>query len=87
MSSEDGAVYVMRPSGDEEWVRPTPVQAAVTDAVTATTELDGDDIDDIETYVARADLRAVLGGDREKLTFEVEGHDVTVTGDGDIDVA
>jgi hypothetical protein len=87
MSSEDGDVYIMSPSGDEEWVSPTPAQTAITDALTDATDVSADDIADLETYVDRGDLRAVLDGDSDELTFEVEGHDVTVTAAGDIDVA
>ena len=86
MSSENGAVYMMSPSEDEGWVSPTPAQTAITDAVTAATALGDDDIDDLETYVDRQKLRAVLDGDADDLTFEIEGHDVTVTGDGNIEV-
>jgi hypothetical protein len=87
MSSEDGTVYMMSPSGEEEWMSPKPAETVVTEAVTGATDLSDEDIDDLESYVDLGDLRAVLDGDEDELTFEVEGHDVTVTGDGDIDVA
>lgn len=87
MSSEDGQVYIMSPSGDEEWVSPTPAHTAIADAVTDATELSEGDIDDLETYVELSELRALLDGDGGDLTFEIEGHDITVTADGDIDVA
>jgi hypothetical protein len=87
MSSEDGTVYIMSPSGDEEWVSPMPAGAAVTEAVTGATDLSDEDVDDLESYVDLGDLRAVLDGDEDEVTFEVEGNDVTVTADGDIDVA
>jgi len=86
MSSENGEVYIMSPSGDEEWVTPTPARTAITDAVTEATDLEGEDVDDIEEYVDIPDLRAVLEGDDDELTFRVEDHEVTVTGDGDIQV-
>ena len=87
MSSEDGEVYIMSPSGEEEWVSPTPARTAIADAVADATGLNEGDIDDLETYVSRAELRAVVDGDGDDLSFDVEGHDVTVTADGDIDVA
>jgi hypothetical protein len=87
MSSEDGEMYIMSPSGDEDWVSPTPAGAAVAEAVSEATDVSAEEIDDIEAYVDPADLRAVLDGDDENVTFDVEGHDVTVTADGDIDVA
>ena len=86
MSSEDGEVYIMTGAGDEEWVSPTPARTAITDAVTEATSVADGDIDDLETYVDPADLRAVLDSDEDEITFSVEDHDVTVTSGGDIDV-
>lgn len=87
MSSEDGEMYIMSPSGDEEWVSPTPAGAAVAEAVSESTDVSSEDIDDLGAYVDPGNVRAVLDGSDENVTFEVEGHDVTVTADGDIDVA
>ncbi len=87
MSSEDGDVYIMSPSGDEEWVNPTPARTAIVEVVTDATDLDDGDIDDLDAYVELEDLRAVLDGGDGELTFDVEGHGVTVSSDGDIDVA
>lgn len=87
MSSNDSEMYIMSPSGDEEWVSPTPAGAAVTEAVSKATGVNSEDVEDLETYVDPRDLRAVLDSDEAKLTFEVEGNDVTITADGDIDVA
>lgn len=86
MSSEDGQVYILSNTDDEEWVQPTPARTAIVDAVTAATDLDRAEIDDIEEYVEPSALRSVLDGNRDALTVTVEGHDVTVTGDGDIEV-
>jgi hypothetical protein len=86
MSSENGEVYIMSPSGDEEWVTPTPARTAIADAVAEATDLEGEDIGDVEEYVDLPALRAVLDGDEEELTFTIEGHEVTVTGAGDIHV-
>lgn len=87
MSSEDGEVYIMSEAGDEEWVSPTPARTAIPDAVADATDLEDDDIDDIEEYVDLPALREVLDGGEDELTFTIEGHKVTVTDDGDIDVA
>lgn len=86
MSSEDGEVYIMTGVGDEEWVSPTPAQTAITDAVTGATDLTEADISDIETYVDLDELRAVLAGDDDTVTFTVEDHEITVTNTGDISV-
>jgi hypothetical protein len=89
MESENGDVYVMRggDDGDEEWVSPVPVGVAVVEALTAETGLDAADVDDIETYVDLSELRALLAGEEGgTVTFDVEGHEVTVTGDGDGDI-
>jgi hypothetical protein len=86
MSSENGEVYIMSPSGDEEWVTPTPARTAIAEAVTDATDLESEDVGDVEEHVDLPALRAVLDGDDDELTFTVEGHEVTVTGDGDIQV-
>ncbi len=86
MSSENGDVYIMSPSGDEEWVSPTPVRTAIADAVADATDLAGDEVGDIEEYVDLPALRAVIDGDEEQLTFSVEDHEVTITDEGDIQV-
>ncbi|MEF8785409.1 MAG: HalOD1 output domain-containing protein [Haloarculaceae archaeon] len=86
MSSEDGEVYIMTGVGDEEWVSPTPAQIAITDAVTGATDLTEADIGDIETYVDLDELRAVLAGDDDTVTFTVEDHEIMVTNTGDISV-
>jgi hypothetical protein len=91
MSSDDGTVYMMRGgSGDDgadEWVSPEPAGAVITDAIVAATELTAEDVGEIETYVDTAELRAVIGdGEEAAVTFAVEGHEVTVTADGDVEV-
>lgn len=92
MKSDDGTVYMIRGGaageGGDEWVSPEPAAGVILDAVLAATALDRDDVDAVESYVDAADLRAVVGdGNRETITFEVEGHEVTVTADGDVTVA
>lgn len=87
MNSE-GEVYIMCDKVDEEWVSPTPVGVAISEAVVDATDLDDDDLDDLESYVDIDDLRALLDGDEEdELSFAVEGHEVTISEDGDIDVS
>jgi len=86
MSSE--RVYIMQDDDEAEWVTPTPAGVALAEAVTASTDVDEESIDDIDAYLDRESLRALLDGERtEPLTFTVEGHDVTIDADGDIDVA
>ncbi len=73
--------------GSDDWVSPEPADEVIADAVIEATDLDADDIDALDTYVASASLRAVVGeGTTESLTFAVEGHDVTITADGEISV-
>lgn len=88
MSPEDGDVYVMSEEDEgEEWVSPTPVGIAVRDALADATDLEADDLDALEAYADMDDLRELLeGGGDEAVSFEVEGHDVTVQPDGEIDV-
>jgi hypothetical protein len=90
MSSNEGTVYLLRnraTEGSDGWVSPEPASDVIADAVVEATELDVADIDAIETYVDSESLRAVVAeGTTESLTFTVEGHDVTITADGDVAV-
>ena len=88
MSLEDGEVYIMSDDGEgEEWVSPTPASTVIVRAVTAETDLDADDLDDVERYVDPGELRDVLSAEEGTVTFQVEGYAVTVDADGDVDVA
>ena len=90
MSSNKGTVYMLRnraTEGSDDWVSPEPADEVIADAVIEATDLDADDIDSLDTYVDSESLRAVVGErTTESLTFAVEGHDVTITADGDISV-
>lgn len=86
MGSDDGTVYMIRGETADEWVSPVPAEEVIVEAVVEVSDLDADEIDDLATYVDIDELAAVVNGGDESLTFEVEGHDVTVTGDGDVAV-
>lgn len=90
MSSEEGTVYMIRDrgvDGSDEWVSPEPAGDVITDAVIEGTNLDAGDIDDLDAYVDRESLRAVIVDETEdSVTFPVEGHDVTVSSDGAVEV-
>ncbi|MBX0295494.1 HalOD1 output domain-containing protein [Haloarcula nitratireducens] len=91
MNSDEGTVYMIRgraaDEGGDEWVSPEPADDVITDAVVDATDRTAGEIDAIETYVDADELRAVLGdGDSETITFDVAGHDVTVTADGEVTV-
>ncbi|GGM41241.1 HalOD1 output domain-containing protein [Haloarcula argentinensis] len=90
MSSNEGTVYMLRnraTEGSDDWVSPEPAGDVIADAVLEATDLDADDIDGLDTYVDSESLRAVVGErSTESLTFAVEGHDVTITADGEISV-
>lgn len=85
MSPDNGEVYILQGTGEEEWVRPTPARTAIAEAVTAATDLTADDLNDIDVYVDLAALGAALD-DGDAHTFTVEGHEVTVDPSGDIAV-
>lgn len=88
MSSEEGEVYIIQDEEEEEWVSPTPARAVIRDAVTDETDLDGNDLDDLDSYVDCGDLRAVLEGDNsDEVTFTIEDHEVTVDADGNVTVS
>ncbi|WP_420182042.1 HalOD1 output domain-containing protein [Haloarcula sp. KBTZ06] len=90
MSSNEGTVYMLRnraTEGSDDWVSPEPAGDVIADAVIEATDLDADDIDGLDTYVDIGSLRAVVTErTTESLTFAVEGHDVTITADGEISV-
>jgi hypothetical protein len=85
-------LYVLAPGEGEEgtdgWVSPKPIDEAVEAAVTDATDLQAEDLDDVESYVDLEAVAALLDGDGEgeSLTFDVEGHDVVVDGGGHIEV-
>ena len=86
MNSEHGTVYMIR-GRDDEWVSPEPAERVISDTVADATGLAADEIDSIDAYVDTERLRAVVGdGDDETVSFEVEGHEVTVTADGTVTV-
>jgi hypothetical protein len=78
-------VYLLRRDG--EWERPTPAGQAVADAVADATDLDRGELDELDSYVDPADLRALVAAGDGTLTFTVEGREVTVDGAGDIRVS
>ncbi len=87
MRPQDGEVYIISDTGDDVWASPTPVSTAIVDAVIARTELEADDLESVDTYVDAAELEDVLSGDEGDVSFQVEGHEVVVGANGDIDVS
>lgn len=86
MSQEESEVYIMRDEDEAEWVSPTPAGRVVREAVADATDLDADDIDDLDAYVDLGELRGVLDGEDGSVTFDVEGHEVTVDSAGNVQV-
>ena len=86
MSSEDGDVYIMREGDDGEWVSPRPALEVISEAIADSTDLDDGDLEDLESHVDMAALRGVLNGDDGELAFEIEDVEVTVDGDGQVEV-
>lgn len=96
MGADDGDVYMLRPDEDvtdedeeETWVSPRPASEVVIDAVAEAVDEDRDEFDALEEYVALDDLAELFSGDENdeaSVSFEVEGHDVTVHRSGEIDV-
>lgn len=86
MSSEEHEVYVMQGKEGDEWVSPTPVRIVIMDALTGTTDLDEGELDDLDEYVDLEDLESVLHEEDGSLAFTVEGHDVTVYANGDVEI-
>jgi hypothetical protein len=87
MNAADSTLYIIGDDGDDEWVSPEPADEVIRDAVVSATDLDADDVETVEAYVDGEALAAVVGeGDESDLIFDVEGHAVTVTSDGDVSV-
>jgi hypothetical protein len=88
-----GELYVFGPGGedggDSGWVSPRPVEEVVIEVVTDATDLSADDIDALEDYADRTALADHLDGEPadDPLTFDVEGHEVSVAPDGTVAVA
>ena len=88
MSSENGEIYIMHDEDDAEWVRPTPARDAVVSVLTEVTDLEAEAVGELDTYLDPDDLQALVDGERsEPLTFTVESHEITIDGDGEIQVA
>ena len=85
MSPEHGEAYIMQDT-DEEWVTPTPATAAIADALSSTTDLEGSDLEDIADDIDHERLEELLAGDSGEETFTIEGYGVTVNSSGDISV-
>jgi hypothetical protein len=84
-------LYVLAPGegdeGGDDWVSPRPIDDGVAAAVAAETDLDFDDVDDLEGYVDPEEVAAVVESDGdETVTFTVEGHDVVVDASGHVRV-
>ena len=89
MSPKNATPYMIRHAsdqGDDGWVSPEPADEVITDAVSTAGDVDPGDVDDLSSYVDVTALAAVLDGDDDEISFTVEGHDVLVTSDGEIDV-
>jgi hypothetical protein len=88
METADAELYIVqdRGGGRTEWVRPTPVEQTVVDALTEATGLDADEVDCLHSYVDPGDLRAVLRATGGTITFPVEDYEVTVHSSGRVSV-
>jgi len=88
METADAELYIVqdRGGGGTEWVRPTPVEQTVAEALTEATGLDAEEIDPLESYVDPGDLRAVLRATGGTITFPVEDYEVTLHSGGRVSV-
>lgn len=87
MSTEQGEVYILLAEDDDEWERPIPARVAIRDAVTAATDLEQRELQDLDAYLDWEQLRELLDGDGgQSRTFRIESHDLTITADGEITV-
>lgn len=87
MGSKEHEVYIMQDTDGDEWVSPTPARDVIIAHVTDETDLEDGDLDDLDSYVDIGDLERVLNDTNDdSLEFTVEGHEVTVTSKGDVEV-
>ena len=69
------------------WEQPVPVDRAIVDAITNVTDLTEEDLADLSAYVDTHRIVRLLETDAtDPVSFEVEGHDVTLHADGGIHV-
>jgi hypothetical protein len=69
------------------WEQPIPISRAIVTAVTNVTDLGEEDLDDLSTYVETHRIVRLLETDQtDPVSFEVEGHAVTLHADGGIHV-
>jgi len=72
---------------DGGWEQPIPISRAIVQAVTNVTDLREDDLADLSTYVETHRIVRLLETDAtDPVSFEVEGHAVTLHADGGIHV-
>jgi hypothetical protein len=69
------------------WEKPIPISRAIVTAVTNVTDLTEDELDDLSAYVETHRIVRLLETDQtDPVSFEVEGHAVTLHADGGIHV-
>lgn len=86
MGSEDTDVYIMQEGDDGKWVNPTSARSLILEALEENGDVDPDDVEDLGEYVDWDELRDVFEGDAEDVTVDVDGTEVIVDQDGDIQV-
>ena len=85
MGSEDGDVYIMQEGEEGDWVNPTSARTLILETLEADGEVDPEDVE-LDDYVDWEELQAVLDGEADDLTVEIEDVTVTVDGDGNVEV-
>lgn len=92
MGAENAELYILRPAeetdaeGESGWVSPQPADDVIIEAVADAVGDSTASFDDLDSYVDLAALAAVFEGDEDEVTFDVDGHEVTVDESGTIDV-
>jgi hypothetical protein len=92
MSPANEGVYIIPEDGDGDdeagaWVAPEPAEDVIVDEILAETDLARDTVEPLTDYVDLETLDTVLSGDGDgPCTFDVEGHTVSVTADGEVSV-
>lgn len=73
---------------DEGWVAPEPAEEVIVEEILAATDLSREDIEPLTEHVDFEQLATLLSGEGtdEPTTFSVEGHEITVSADGDVTI-
>lgn len=97
MSAQEGDVYILRSDEGSEsteseggWVSPRPASEVILESVVEHVDKTRDEFEELKEYVDLDDLATLFTSNEDAddtLSFDIEGHEVTVHRSGEVDVA